>query len=802
MKIFTHPTSESIIKKTATLVKEVSDAQKKCVVFSEDKINLSLELEIAKALGGGFFDVDVFTFRRYVYSVSPSDKILSEQSSVMLIRKILAEKTSELSCFKGSALGPNMALTLYELISQLKSAKVSPSDLFGLIEGTHLKDGALRSKLCDVYLIYKTYCEYVLNSGFYDRNDYLSLMPQTVIGDPNLKGAVIILSGFPSVTRQRFDVFRALNTVASEVYAVVPYDENSSVYTGETLNRLLEIDGGASIISSPRLDFEKEALKKYLFSHDVFKSDFKPFTTDKISLYRAYDTADEIDFIARDIISEVRLSGYRYKDIVLAVGSLAETLPLLTRTFKDYNIPFYAEKQSSLAEHPLSQFIISFLDMARKGVPVKEFVKIIGHAVLISNKQVADGFISYIYKNAVSKYAVKKPFTFESENLSVYEGYRAKIIALCEELSKCKTVTDYIKAITNVIKTLNIENNVKELSKKLCAINELVSAEFNDDVLPKINDVLSEMENVLGGGKITALDFKNVLLSGFNATKVGAIPILNDAVYVGELKDIKLKGAKVLYALSLNGDVPFTQSDTSLLTDGDLAVLDGFNVIVEPKIKVVNDRDRESVLMALTSFEDKLKLSYSLVNSAQSAVYKSELIKSVTKIFNLNVLTRQAILDGIENGLEEYKKYELGAYSSRETALREIASTYTEYKLSSKNALKKVASFYEALEGLNYKDLIDKTNELFQDEEKDVYVDKAYVKSATSGEISATTLETFFSCPFKSYGQKILKLSETETGEVKANETGTLLHAVLERYVQNMDRVSDKYLQICSLKKL
>lgn len=207
---------------------------------------------------------------------------------------------------------------------------------------------------------------------------------------------------------------------------------------------------------------------------------------------------------------------------------------------------------------------------------------------------------------------------------------------------------------------------------------------------------------------------------------------------------------------------------------------------------MVNDRDRESVLMALTSFEDKLKLSYSLVNSAQSAVYKSELIKSVTKIFNLNVLTRQAILDGIENGLEEYKKYELGAYSSRETALREIASTYTEYKLSSKNALKKVASFYEALEGLNYKDLIDKTNELFQDEEKDVYVDKAYVKSATSGEISVTTLETFFSCPFKSYGQKILKLSETETGEVKANETGTLLHAVLERYVQNMDRVSDK----------
>ena len=51
----------------------------------------------------------------------------------MLVRTIINELSDSLKCFKGSLLTPNMALVLYELISQLESAKVTPCDLENLI---------------------------------------------------------------------------------------------------------------------------------------------------------------------------------------------------------------------------------------------------------------------------------------------------------------------------------------------------------------------------------------------------------------------------------------------------------------------------------------------------------------------------------------------------------------------------------------------------------------------------------------------------------------------------------------------
>ena len=59
MNVYLGDTTSKIVSTTANVVKKLIESGKKCVVFSEDKITLSLELEIASRLGGGFFDVDV-----------------------------------------------------------------------------------------------------------------------------------------------------------------------------------------------------------------------------------------------------------------------------------------------------------------------------------------------------------------------------------------------------------------------------------------------------------------------------------------------------------------------------------------------------------------------------------------------------------------------------------------------------------------------------------------------------------------------------------------------------------------------
>ena len=77
-----------------------------------------------------------------------------------------------------------------------------------------------------------------------------------------------------------------------------------------------------------------------------------------------------------------------------------------------------------------------------------------------------------------------------------------------------------------------------------------------------------------------------------------------------------MKGVDILYAAGINGNVPFTKSDSALLSDGDLASLDELKIIVEPKIKIVNNiKDVSSIGIHLDTIVTLIHLLF-LMSSA------------------------------------------------------------------------------------------------------------------------------------------------------------------------------------------
>ncbi len=775
MKIYLADTTETIVRTTAELVKNLISSGQKCIVFSEDKITLSLELEIAKSLGGGFFDVDVITFKRYVSSKNTLAKVISKESSVMMVRKIISDMKGELSCFQSALTTPNMAVVLYELISQLESAKITPEDLKSLIDKNEVQT-ALYNKIKDVYAVYNRYVKEIDNKNLYDGNKYLSLMPELIKNDKEIQNSNIIIAGFQTVTRQRYDIFSALNNSAKGLFAVVPFDKKSSVYTGEAYKELIKIEPNAQIKNvCGNLPEEAEFIKSYFYNPQVFAEDFKPFYTDKVSVYQARDLKDEAEWLAKDVLSEIKRNGLRFSNVSVAVGSLDESLAYITRAFNDYDIPFFVQKTTPLSEHPVCELITSFLDFHRKGYNVKDFIKIISNALFIFDKDVSDGLVNYVYKNMINRKAFTKPFEH-----SDYENYRKIVMDSTQNLQNAKTVSDFTIAVKNFLNLTCCRENLKVLTERLKNLQQLHLSDVNDRVFEKINSLFDEMNYIMGGCLISALDFKNVFLSGASGTAISSIPVLSDAVYVGECKDVKIKSADILYAVGLNGDVPFTKSDTALLTDGDLRVLDGFDVIIEPKIKAVNLRERENVMMTLCSFTNKLKLSYSVSNAQGFQNFKSDAVKYLISAFGLIPTT------------ELNYKGEIDGFSSEKTALLEIARSYNDYKNGDVKTIDKISSFYDAVERLELTELKEKCDDLLKEKSKERYVDSGENLSVSGGEISASVLESYFSCPYKNYASNVIKLKETPTGEVRVNETGTILHAVTERYVKDVEKVSDK----------
>lgn len=782
MQIFATETVYDCILKTVNLVDFNSQ---NTVIFAEDKITLSVELELARKNGGGFSNVDVLTFKRYASRFNDSKKVLSKESSVMIVRKIIMENANGLTCFK-KAVRPSLAETVYELISQLKSAKVSPIDLKDLIKKENAGvTGALFEKIKDIEFIYEKYDEYLLNNSVYDSNDYLSLAPEIILNDEYIKNSNVILCGFSSVTTQRAEVFKALKESAKSVTAVVIYSKNSELYTGETLEKVCKIFDTENIIyERGNLNKTAERIKKYLFNPEVFKKDFVGENSNQVEILESHSLTEEVELIAREILKEVK-KGKRFKDIAVAVGSLQNYDHLITRFFSEYKIPFFIDKNTSLESHPVYSYIISYLELIRRGFSVKDFISFTTNGLFYSDKFLTDKLSNYVLKYSLSRKELKNEFTFESEDLKDFEALRFLCYDVYKQGEKAKTAKDYVNAVKYMLEKTKAFENAELSGKKLEEYNELGYADFNEKVPEKVFQILDETEKILGETPLNLNDFESILSSGASSMTIGKIPLYYDAVYVGEIKDVRIKSPKILFAIGLNGEVPFTKSDTAILSDGDLTELDGFKIIVEPKIRAVNEREKENVGLTLISFTEKLNCSFSNTGFSGEPITKSPVINYITKIFNIVPIRKNINCDNAYRNLEI-----ADGFSSQGSSVRRLANLYSKLDLHDGFSKMVISSFNDAVKRTDYNALKEKADGVFLTSQEKV-LQNAKDYCFTDGFASATTIEKYFSCPYANYAQNILGLTEKETGAIGVNRIGTAIHEHLEKFVKRINEITD-----------
>ena len=788
MKIYLSKTTQECIETATNLIKnKKSLTGKTCYIFCQDKIALNQELQIANRFGG-FFGVEILTFKRYINLNYGKKDILSKEASVMLIRKIITELGFSLKCFNPKSYKPNLALTVFETISQLESANVSPETLLEVLKTDKSVNTALKNKVLDLQLIFKAYNDYLLNNNLLDGNNYLSLAPDIIREDINLKDAEIILVGFNSATKQRMDIIEALNEVTNNLSAVILSDEESEIYTNEALYKLKKVAINSEVIpSNKKLTKEAEFIKNTLFNLKTYSENFKPLKTSNVCVYEAKTISEETEIIAKEIFNEVK-NGKRYKDVSIAVGNLKEYAPFIKKVFSEYKIPYYIDNQITLLEHPVSTFILNYLDLVRKGFSLDDFLRFISSSIFSYDKNLIDSLKNYVLKYALTRNSLKKPFEYQDEKLKTFEEIRSVVYTCFSLGEKAKTVNEIVYAVKKTLEILKVFENVQALGDFLIEIGEYKIADVNDKIEDKILKVLDEIEFILGDSNITLLDFKNIFVSGVAGSKIGVIPLFNDAVFIGECEEVKTKNASVLYFMGLNIDVPRSKSDTALLNDTDLDKLEELKVVVEPKIKIVNEREKETVGTSLLAFNERLVLSYSTLSSLGEAKLKSEIIDYILKAFDLKI-TKNNYKD-LKLINSEKHEYLLSGFANEKTSIKEVLKQ-TEGEISESPIARYVASnFLQAIEELNLYNLKEKTSNFYlkQDKKLTKCIDE-YFKDKTT---SASALEKYFACPYYAYAENLLKLKDAETGEIKVYETGTMLHSLTELYVKNIDKVKDK----------
>ena len=805
MNVYLQPTTSSVISKTASIAKDLHiSGASKILIFSEDKITLSLELELAKAFGGGFMNVDVSTFKRYVSSKNHSAKMLSKESSVMIIRKIMSDSANEdgLKIFNFNKSGTGTALVLYELISQISSAGVTVEDLELLMERDKENVSlALSNKIKGVIYVIKKYKEFTEKESVYDSSDYLGLMPQLLQEDGELKDTHVILSGFSSMTKQRTEIVEQIKRLAKGVSCVALGMQDCDAYTFETLSKLKSIDDGLIIkYGRENCVFEGEIIAKNLFNPAVYKKDFKSCETDKIFITEARNLSEETEDIARSIVSEIK-NGKRYKDIAVAFGSVDVYLPYISKYFSEYEIPYYVDKAKTLDAHPICDFVTSYLKLLKRNFYKEDFINFVRSPMFDVDLYKTDELIKYVNEHAMTRKVLKRPFVYENERLLEFESMRQAVYDCFCYGENVKTISDYVKCIKLLFDRVKVFENVKKCGEKLLNYGERAQAEYNEKAGEKVLSLLDEMTVIGGDVALSISDFISVFLSGAKAVEITKIPLFKDAVYVGECKDVKIKSVKILYFAGLNGDVPFTKGDTALLTDGDLKELKGFKILVEPTIFTVNKREKESVTVAMMSFTEKLYLSYSNMGARGEVWIKSDVVSSISKIFNIKAKrpkTVKGLLSSKTLNFEDLRYL----FSAKSPSLKGVALLSEPSSSGNKIASRIVDAFYSFSNGNQETFKSSRLIEEISNQKCEKRLENAQNLTFLDGYVSSTAIENYFHCPYSHYVQNNLKLQEVKDGQMKVYETGTLLHALTEKYVQNLKKVQDKLSSDCLVDQL
>ncbi len=790
-KLYVLPTFYGGVEKLAELIANSNAGLDGAnVVFAEQKSTLLVERSILSKVKGAF-NLNVYSFTKYLTERSKL-KCLSKEGASMLTRKLVLENADKLTLLKANKL-KNIAPTIYELIAQLKSAKITPEMLYSAVEQ---ENGLLGEKLKDIALIFNLYEQKLAENGLLDENAYLDTMPSIIEADDGISGANVYLVGYSSFTKQARNIILSLCKKACNVTAILVGGKNDCVYTNETVEYFKDIVNKAGdklevVDLTDSLSAERKVITDYLFNPTAFT--LSPVQTDNVFMYEAFSLEEEISFVAQVIKRDIIEKNKRYSDFTVACD-LTKYSHLIKDVFAKYEIPFFLDEKINLSSHTISKFIVSFIDVYRKGYAVNDYLAFIKNPLAVTDSTVSDAFENYLLKYAITRKGLTKPFTLG--DYKDFEPIRKKAEGCFALLKRKNSAKNFAFAIKNLLEVFGVEETLILTAKELKEVGEEVYASVTEQAFEKTVTVLEQIERLLGDTVMDIDEFLSVMQSGFTACEVSVLPQFYDAVFVGGHKECRQAQAKYVFAVGLTSDVPMLKSDVALINDGDIDRLNEFKILIEPKIKIVNRREKENIALSLTAFSERLYLSYSVTGIDGKPTKKSEIFGYISAMFkhdgaNLKPINKYLI--NAENSKYPKKvKDRISAldYLTVKKGNFSFSEALADFVDGATDDLILPSSYYHALNGeerAKLDDILSSANKSFTvrlEQNGDIVLSR--------GEISPTTIEGFQECPYKNFVQKGLNLAERQEGEIRALEIGNFIHAVLEEFCRRALGVSDR----------
>ncbi len=730
-------------------------------------------LEISKE--HAFANIFVYSFVRLINRLGfvSSEKIVSKQVCVLLLRKIIYDNISQLECYKKIAKTPGFADKIYETITQFKSSNVTPEDLLLSLE---TKSESLRAKLKDIAFLYAEY-EKALGDSLFDDLDKLNLISKFAKSSDVIRNSEIFVVGFDNVTYEMISVLKELATHSKEItFSCVYFNEkreDKHIQNNELYLKLKRVADELKYPYNPIFFKTKKlgdfyAIQNYLFANRSYK--VKP--QGSVEIFEAISKRQEIDQVANKILLEIA-SGKRYKDIGLFVCDLETNKKLIEECFDEYNIPYFINDSYDISKHFAIKFFYDALELVKFNLSQEKVLS------FISNPIWANDDFSYMFKyfketgvsyEDVLEYHENKNDSKKAQQKveKIISRFKAFYLLFKERVCACKKFSDFVELAAFLKDYFNISEKIENISNYEKENGNLIESEIALQVLEKQEKFNVSAMNFMGELEISLDEFLQVYFTGFSSVKLNLSPVSIDCVIIQNntdgfyaIKDLFIFGAE-------EGKFPTKIDDSGIILDRELE--ETISVIkkpVEPTVKEINKRENFKTYEALLEPSEKLFVSYSLNAFDGKSNVPARSVLRLKNLFGEEIISKNYKKVEFVNFENYAKRFALNVnkfLNSEGVVASDLNKQYSEIK----NNISK--PFERFLNGIDYS-------------ENDFTLKNADGLYFFGDKTSVSQLEKYFDCPYLFFATYGLRLKENKDAKLSSLDVGTIIHRVAELFI-------------------
>lgn len=761
----------------------------------------------------GFLRGEVLSFKRMAHRVfeecgGRTDVRISDSGRNMLIYKILKDKTDELGYFNRMTKEQGFSSVVSKLITEFKKYNIS-TEILNLKE-EEINDDELKKKLKDLGLIYNEFNN-ALHKQFIDGDDELTLLYNKLIDCNIYDDAEIWIDEFTTFTPQQLEVIKMLAKRAKTVNITLCSDSLSNGvdidYTDvfdaikNTENSILNImkEGNISYLEPINLNkgtpyrFLKNDTLSHLEKH-FFTYPFKPYKEEpnNIRLYKANNSYEEVETVAKDILEMVRDKGYRFKDIAVVCRNIDEYEKIATVIFNDYNIPFFIDKKREILDNPLVVLIISSLEILINNWSYESVFKFLKSGLINIEEKYIDVLENYVLANGIKGYKWTRDL-YDKEEISdeenilfeIMEEVREPLISLHNKIRGKKTVKEITTSLYNFLVELKVFYTLELWLEEFESIGLQDKIKEYIQVPEMVIEILDQVVDVLGDEVIDIKEFTKILISGFEEKEVGVIPMALDQINIGDISRVKGREVKALYLIGVNdGILPSVNKEEGIISDRERDILKDIGLRLASDTKSRAFEEQFIVYTALTIASEYLMVTFPMADFEGKSLRPSIIIPRLKKI--LPKLVEESEIYNLKENDDKFSKITapIPTFNELISALRmefekeEIDEYWAEaFKWFEENEeFKSKAS--RMFKGLTYTNLVEKVprekiRRLYQAENKKLI-------------FNVSRIEKYAQCPFSYYVQYGLKAKDRKVYEFSAPDLGSFMHNILDDFTNKI----------------